>query len=242
VTEAEWLACDDVGEMLRYLKRGANATRSPRGRRKLRLFACGCCRQVWELIEDPRSRRLVGLSEALADGLADPSELAEAEVAARAAKAEADVASAGLSCMTHTRKVGAATAAALQAAARQAYEAARVSSGSALCSVAGLRTVGVPNPAWDAQESRQAALLRCLFGNPYRPVPAVDPASLEWNGGTVRKLAQAVYDERDFGLLPVLADALEDAGCSDPQLLGHLRGPGPHVRGCWAVDLILGKE
>jgi hypothetical protein len=72
---------------------------------------------------------------------------------------------------------------------------------------------------------------------------------LSWNGGTVRHLAQAAYEERslpsgelDTARLAVLADALEEAGCADAAILSHLRGPGPHVRGCWAVDLLLGKE
>jgi hypothetical protein len=64
---------------------------------------------------------------------------------------------------------------------------------------------------------------------------------LTWNGGTVPRLAQAIYDEEAFDRLPVLADALEDAGCSEPAILSHLRGPGPHVRGCWVVDLLLGR-
>jgi hypothetical protein len=87
-----------------------------------------------------------------------------------------------------------------------------------------------------------ADLLRDLFGPlPFRPV-AVDPAWLAWNGGTIPALARAVYDEHAFDRLPVLADALEEAGSASPDLLDHLRGPGPHVRGCWAVDLILGKS
>jgi hypothetical protein len=69
----------------------------------------------------------------------------------------------------------------------------------------------------------------------------VYPVWLCWHGGTIPKLAQAIYDERAFDRLPVLADALEEAGCTDADLLGHLRGPGPHVRGCWALDLLLGK-
>jgi hypothetical protein len=99
-----------------------------------------------------------------------------------------------------------------------------------------------------AESAAHAGLVRCLFGSPFRPAPAADPAWLAWQGGTVPKLARAAYEE---GLLPegaldparlaVLADALEDAGCADPELLGHLRGPGPHVRGCWAVDLLLGR-
>jgi hypothetical protein len=87
-----------------------------------------------------------------------------------------------------------------------------------------------------------------VFGNPFRPAPAVDPAWLTWNGGTVRKLTESAYADAlpesslEPAQLTVLADALEDAGCSDPDLLGHLRGPGPHVRGCWALDRVLGKE
>jgi hypothetical protein len=78
---------------------------------------------------------------------------------------------------------------------------------------------------------------------------AVDPCWLAWQGGTVPLLVQAAYDERELpsghldpAWLAVLADALEDAGCSDPEILGHLRGPGPHVRGCWVVDQLLGRE
>jgi hypothetical protein len=83
-------------------------------------------------------------------------------------------------------------------------------------------------------------LLRDVFGNPFRPV-AFDPAWLGWTGGVVRGLAGTVYEERRFGELPVLADALEEAGCASPAVLGHCRGPGPHVRGCWVVDRLLGK-
>jgi hypothetical protein len=88
----------------------------------------------------------------------------------------------------------------------------------------------------------QARLVRCVFGNPFRPAPRLDPAWLAWDDGAARKLAEAAYDERAFDRLPVLADALEDAGCTDPELLGHLRSGGEHARGCWAVDLLLGKE
>jgi hypothetical protein len=85
------------------------------------------------------------------------------------------------------------------------------------------------------------SVLRDLFGNPFRPV-VVDPSWLAWNDGCVPKVARAIYDERRFADLPVLADALEEAGCTDAELLGHLRGPGPHVRGCWPLDALLGKE
>jgi hypothetical protein len=82
-------------------------------------------------------------------------------------------------------------------------------------------------------------LLRELFGNPFRP-PTFDPAWLGWNGNTVARLARAAYDEYAFDQLPILADALEDAGCSDAAILAHCRGPNGHVRGCWVVDGLLG--
>jgi hypothetical protein len=86
----------------------------------------------------------------------------------------------------------------------------------------------------------QCSILRDIFGNPFRPV-AVAPAWLTWNNATVPAIARHVYEDRAFHDLPILADALEDAGCTDADLLAHCRGPGPHVRGCWAVDLLLGK-
>jgi hypothetical protein len=95
---------------------------------------------------------------------------------------------------------------------------------------------------WSGRPAVLTDLLRELFGNPFRPRPRPDPAWLAWNGGTVYKLAEAVYEGRAFDRFPVLADALEDAGCANADMLGHLRGPGPHVHGCWAVDLLLGKE
>jgi hypothetical protein len=84
----------------------------------------------------------------------------------------------------------------------------------------------------------QWTLLCDIFGPP--PV-SLDPAWLAWNGGTVPAIARRVYDDRAFHDLPILADALEDAGCADPDVLAHCRGGGEHVRGCWVVDLILGK-
>ena len=93
----------------------------------------------------------------------------------------------------------------------------------------------------DAVLRRSALLLRDIFGNPFRTV-AINPAWLSWNDGTVKKIAQAIYDERAFDRMPILADALEDAGCTETEILNHLRGPGQHVRGCWVLDLLLGKE
>jgi hypothetical protein len=91
------------------------------------------------------------------------------------------------------------------------------------------------------ERAAQASLLRCIFGNPFRP-SASDPSWLAWRDGTIPKLAQPIYEERAFDRLPILADALEDAGCDNKDLLNHCRSGGEHVRGCWVVDLLLGKE
>ena len=81
-------------------------------------------------------------------------------------------------------------------------------------------------------------LIRCIFGNPFRPV-AVDP---RWRSADAVALARGIYDDRAFDRLPLLADVLMDAGCDNTDILDHCRGEGPHVRGCWVVDLVLGKE
>jgi hypothetical protein len=83
-----------------------------------------------------------------------------------------------------------------------------------------------------------AWLLRCIFENPFRPV-LLDPS---WLTSTVVALAQGIYEERAFERMPILADALQDAGCDNADILDHCRGGGTHVRGCWVVDLVLGKE
>jgi hypothetical protein len=84
----------------------------------------------------------------------------------------------------------------------------------------------------------QCALLHDLVGNPFRPI-APDAS---WQTSKVLELAQAIYDQRSYADLPRLADALEDAGCDNADLLNHCREPGEHVRGCWVVDLLLGKK
>ena len=77
-----------------------------------------------------------------------------------------------------------------------------------------------------------------IVGNPFRPVSFLP----EWRTDTAVALARQMYESREFGAMPILADALQDAGCDDAAVLDHCRGPGPHVRGCWVVDLVLGKE
>ena len=94
-------------------------------------------------------------------------------------------------------------------------------------------------PTYRAAEARaQSELLRDIFGNPFRPV-AFDP---EWWTDTAVAIARQMYESRDFSAMPILADALQDADCDNADVLDHCRGPGPHVRGCWVVDLVLGNE
>jgi hypothetical protein len=94
--------------------------------------------------------------------------------------------------------------------------------------------------ARDSGEERAVlcSLLRDIFGNPFRPVSF----TAEWRTDTVLALARQMYESRDFSAMPILADALQDAGCDNEEVLSHCRGAGPHVRGCWVVDLVVGKE
>ena len=99
----------------------------------------------------------------------------------------------------------------------------------------------MPDIGWEAYQREAARIRREVFGNPFRPV-TLDPNWLTWRDGTVVKLAQTIYDDRRFDLMPILADALHEAGCTNDDILNHCREGGGHVRGCWVVDLILGKD
>jgi hypothetical protein len=253
--EAEWLACTDPREMLKSL--GDNTSD-----RVLRLFACACCRRIWPLLSDARSRQAVEVVERYAEGLAGEEELAAARAAANVAAqaAAAEIAQADLHWADDSSLADsyAAIRAAREAAdaacflvadvAEPALAAARAARAAGFdAKAASLATGYEPGPevayqtAQAAEADAQADLLRCIFGNPFHLV-SLDPGWLTWNGGTVAKLAQAIYEERRFQDLPVLADALEEAGCTNEGILVHCRRPGEHVRGCWVVDLLLGKE
>jgi hypothetical protein len=220
MTEAEWLVSEDPRPMLSLLTRtpeqataaGAIGVPRPLAKlRKLRLFACGCTRTVWHLLTDEHNRQAVEVSERYADGRATRAELQAA------ADAKVD-----------TKNIAAV------AAFVCAFDKSYPPPNKANCMmVSNIREV-VPL-------ATQAALMRCIFGNPFRPV-TLDSAWLAWNGGTVRQLAEAIYNEHAFDRMPILADALEDAGCQDEQVLEHCRGQEPHVRGCWCVDLLLKKS
>jgi hypothetical protein len=100
------------------------------------------------------------------------------------------------------------------------------------------------DPAWArdaAGAAAQVALIRDIFGNPFRPVTA-EPAWLRWHDGTVPRIARGIYDDYRFADMPILHDALLDAGCDDEDVLAHCRTPDGHVRGCWVIDLLLEKS
>jgi hypothetical protein len=231
MTEVEWLGCGNPLQMLDFVRRKGSE-------RKLRLFACACCRRIWPLLEDERSRRAVEVSERHADGAAGWIELEAAQAEARAAIPRRNPArgkSVHSRAWRDAQVIQNATRAAWFTVSRppQAHSAARVT--AQIAAARGL--------AWGPVAGHwQASLLRDFFGPlPFRPV-TLSPAWLTWGSGTVPKLAAAVYEERAFDRLPILADALEEAGCDAAELLTHLRAPGPHVRGCWALDLLLGKS
>jgi hypothetical protein len=219
VTEKQWLTAREPASLLAHARLFGDE-------RKRRLFACACARRVADLFTDPASERAVATAERYADGLAGKQELEAALAAARDAVRAARA--------LDTRQSNAAACAATAANDLLLALDHQASQLAAYARAPGL----VEN---QAELRAHAELARDLFGNPFRPQAAADPAWLEWDGGAVRRLAQAVYDERAFDDLPVLADALEEAGCEEGDLLAHLRGPGPHVLGCWALDLLLAK-
>jgi hypothetical protein len=141
----------------------------------------------------------------------------------------------------------AATRAAARAASLDAYGAASGTAFiAALCSapwefdaLGAVKHHGAPERKAEARQL-QCHFLRDVVGNPFRFV-YLEPNWLQWCNEAVRRLARDIYDERRFGELPVLGDALEEAGCDVPEVLAHCRAPGPHVLGCWALDLALGK-
>jgi hypothetical protein len=255
MTEAEWLACDDPEPMLAFLRgqtgggllawlgwRIRPASRHPAfGERKARLYACACCRRLEDLLLDERGLRAVIVSERFADGKASAEELLAARLGAEDALESPKWKS------PLTGKVfGPNTYAGVCSwVIRAAVNAASNEPGSAIALAARAATeMAAFDRDWAIRALGavvRANLLREVVGNPFRSI-FVDPAWLSWNDATVSALACSIYDERAFDRLPILADALEDAGCDNAELLGHLRGPGPHVRGCWAVDLLLGKE
>jgi hypothetical protein len=182
--------------------------------RKVTLYACACCRRIWVHLTRPASRAAVEMAERFADGLASSAEL-------RAAREEAN----------RDYELG-------EWAVLAAASCADDQNGDFYDHAMHCAAIVVDDRSDGPEAAAQADLIRDIFGNPFRPV-TVNPA---WRTANVSALAQAIYDDRAFDRLPILADALEDAGCDNADILNHCRQPGEHVRGCWVVDWILGKE
>ena len=261
MTEPKWLAATDPVPMLEFLRGKASD-------RKLRLFACACCRRVEHLLSQPGFIRAVETAEEFADGEvgADETRIASEYVLSYYhsesinddRQSIADLAAYAASAVDYLDDFPSGVAshcisAAVQAAwklARSRAEGLVVEPQSYPASLEDakefIRSIELMNDAVDAEATpfeaqeklRQAILLGDIFGNPFRPVP-FDPA---WRTSTVLALANGIYEVRAFERLPILADALQDAGCDSDDILTHLRGDGPHSRGCWPLDLILGKE
>jgi anti-anti-sigma regulatory factor len=213
MNETTWLECDDVRLAFSFLRGRASD-------RKHRLFACACARRTWALLRHPWSRKVIEIAEQCAEQQARLTQLQNwAQRAGKAIPASGPA------------EMHAASAAHCAAADHDfnMFVGSAYHAGSAL---------------GQTERAVQRRLRHCIFGNPFRPI-AIESA---WLTPTVQRVAQAAYDERilpsgelDPVRLAVLADALEEAGCTDPNMLGHLRDPGPHVRGCFVVDALLGK-
>jgi hypothetical protein len=233
MSESKWLACTDPTPMLEYLRGKVSD-------RKLRLFGCGCCRRLWGTFV-PASWSAVEASEWYADRPKYATVLHEGSpLYGSKPDEEAVAATTGQAAlfMNGGKPDIKRMLSSLQSAA--GYVAVHSEA-----SLADPRHSAVMFAARNAEGAAQAALLRDVLGNPFRPV-TVSPA---WQTPQVVALAQAAYDQRelpagtlDTTRLAVLADALEEAGCEQADILNHCREPGVHVRGCWAVDLLLGKE
>jgi hypothetical protein len=229
MTEAEWLKRDWPSNMLELMIERSAAIHGRSGVEaadtKFRLFGCGACRRVWGLLANPASRTLVeaaerfALQQAAFDEVQAASQFIERPVLRRndpRTGAQLHATDAVL-CLGHrTARTG-------------ALELLNKVIAAALCD---------PDQP-EVLDRHCSALLRCIFGNPFRPVSF----DVSWRTTTAAAIAKQMYDSRDFSAMPILADALQDAGCDNDDVLNHCRAAdGVHVRGCWVVDLVLDKK
>ena len=216
MTEDDWLNATDPPAMLPFL-------RGKTTERKLRLYCCACCRRVAANLSRAR-RKAVDIAERFADGRAGWWGTLWGEF---------------LALPPDTRNWENIKGRPEQIAAHITIQHWKQKNpdgdGVAVASDVTRVTRHAASPMSDADHLQ---LLRDIFGNPFRPV-TLDP---RWLSSTVLDLARTIHDERVYERMPILADALMDAGCDSDELLSHCWGGGPHVRGCWVVDLLLGKE
>lgn len=221
MTEAEWLVCEEPEDLRVALVQLGSVSE-----RRLRLVSCACSRRFWKLITDKRGQQAVDGTERYVEGQISAAELESLSLAARKSWEEVH--------NDFFRK----SEGPLSAAAMAVYTSSPHFDMNVLSNAMGAAVEAFPKRARKKVEKRsQALLLRDIFGNPFRSVIF----SPKWRTDTAVALAQHMYDSRDFGAMPILADALQDAGCDSENVLNHCRGPGPHVRGCWVVDAVLGK-
>src|SRR5262245_58417848 len=229
MTEAQWLGSADPFPILQWAWAHLSDRRG-------RLLACAACRHVAHLLTDPRTTGALDVVERFADGEATPGELEAAHKGATKAQnaqrrkallfAYAAVMDASAPWRDRTTGLGMTSGALTKAVQAKVLEAEpRL----------GYAHLQRDRPGAFAP---MADLVREVAGNPFRPTAAA-PA---WLTPTVTALARQMYESRDFSPMPILADAMQDAGCDNTDILDHCRSPGPHVRGCWVVDLVLGKE
>ncbi|OAI50770.1 hypothetical protein AYO44_17530 [Planctomycetaceae bacterium SCGC AG-212-F19] len=219
MTEEEWLACEDPAQMLQYLWNRPSD-------RKLRLFACACARRT-------KPHTVVDVAEAFADRQIGQEEVWQARSQVGAIMGGSSEAAA-LHAAVGT--IADYPFAAARGAAEQAALYRSLLSQEADPSDSASRDAA--QQAHRAEQATQSRLFRDIMGNPFRGV-SIKSA---WQTATVTSMAQAIYDDRAFDRMPILADALEDAGCTSADILDHCRQGGEHVRGCWVVDLVLGRE
>ena len=194
--------------------------------RKLRLFGCAVCHRIWELMDDARCRKAVEASEQYADGF-----LAERALDNISADAE-------FAWDQAIREPGGDDRVDARLARAASYSSSPWLSLDVLMEGVNAAAEVAPGGAVNERHA-QANLLRDIFGNPFRSVD-FNPA---WRTSDVLLLAQGIYDDRAFDRMPILADALQDAGCDNDDILNHCRDTNQvHVRGCWVVDLVLGKK
>jgi hypothetical protein len=218
MNEVEWLTGQDPQAMLSYL--GGKVSE-----RRLRLFACACCRRFWPQLRDARARQAVEVSERYAEGQANDVDLAEARERAQLAEMDAP--------LFEAYAYQAATAAAGEDATRAAHDVLRLlrqqaGRDEAYAGVPGIDEQRAYAEGVAAESRAQSDLIRTFFGNPFRPV-RIDPDWLRSGDGAVLKLARVIYDHDQYEDLPFLADALMDAGCTDDFLLRDCRRPGRSV-------------
>ncbi len=229
MTELEWQRADRPTGMLLFLRARASE-------RKKLLFDCACCRHVWSKLGQADQLAVIDAEQCADDPVAIQQMLLRLEPERKAALEVA-----GLGNLNHFVSDSLKQLLTDQTSLRihfgshrdwgigsLAFEAARLAATTEFETSSTTQAI---------EESVQAEFVREIFGNPFRPI-TLDSGRLT---STVIDLAQAIYDERAFDCMPILADALMDAGCDSKEIIAHCRGDAPHVRGCWLVDLIIEK-